>query len=43
LNQTRAVIAVMILIIAIAYVVDGVVFKSKEQGARFAARLTPST
>jgi NitT/TauT family transport system permease protein len=43
LNDMSAVIAVMILIIAIGYVVDGVVFKSME--SRFAAQvgIDPST
>jgi NitT/TauT family transport system permease protein len=43
LNDMSAVIAVMILIIAIGYVVDGVVFKSMERHLQSRWGLTPST
>jgi NitT/TauT family transport system permease protein len=43
LNDMSAVIAVMILIIAIGYVVDGVVFKSMERRLQQRWGLTPST
>ena len=43
LNDMSAVIAVMILIIAIGYVVDGVVFKSMERHLQNKWGLTPST
>ena len=43
LNDMSAVIAVMILIIAIGYVVDGVVFKSMEHRLQQRWGLTPST
>jgi NitT/TauT family transport system permease protein len=43
LNDMSAVIAVMILIIAIGYVVDGVVFKSMERRLQHKWGLTPST
>jgi NitT/TauT family transport system permease protein len=43
LNDMSAVIAVMILIIAIGYVVDGVVFKSMERHLQHKWGLTPST
>ena len=43
LNDMSAVIAVMILIIAIGYVVDGIVFKSMERHLQHRWGLTPST
>lgn len=43
LNDTSAVIAVMILIIAIGYVMDGVVFKSMERHLQHKWGLMPST
>jgi NitT/TauT family transport system permease protein len=43
LNDMSAVMAVMILIIAIGYVVDGVVFKSMERHLQRRWGLTPST
>jgi NitT/TauT family transport system permease protein len=43
LNDMSAVIAVMILIIAIGYIVDGVVFKSMERHLQHKWGLTPST
>src|SRR6266403_3032629 len=43
LNDMSAVLAVMILIIAIGYVVDGVVFKSMERHFQHKWGLTPST
>jgi NitT/TauT family transport system permease protein len=43
LNDMSAVIAVMILIIALGYVVDGVVFKSMERHLQRRWGLTPST
>ena len=43
LNDMSAVIAVMILIIAIGYVVDGLVFKSMERHLQHKWGLTPST
>jgi NitT/TauT family transport system permease protein len=43
LNDMSAVIAVMILIVAIGYVVDGVVFKSMERHLQHKWGLTPST
>src|SRR5260370_11274072 len=42
-SNMNAVIAVMILIIAIGYVVDGVVFKSMERHLQHKCGLTPST
>src|SRR5437588_10681484 len=41
-NNTNAVIAVMILIIAIGYVVDGVIFKSMERRLQHKWGLTPA-
>ena len=43
LNDMSAVIAVMILIIAIGYVVDGVVFKGMERHLQNKRGLTAST
>jgi NitT/TauT family transport system permease protein len=43
LNDMSAVIAVMILIIALGYVVDGIVFKSMERHLQRRWGLTPST
>jgi len=43
LNDMSAVIAVMILIIAIGYLVDGIVFKSMERHLQHRWGLTPST
>jgi NitT/TauT family transport system permease protein len=43
LNDRSAVIAVMILIIAIGYVMDGVVFKSMERHLQHKWGLMPST
>jgi NitT/TauT family transport system permease protein len=43
LNDMSAVIAVMILIVAIGYVVDGVVFKSMERYLQHKWGLTPAT
>ncbi len=43
LNDMSAVIAVMILIIAIGYVVDGLVFKSMERHLHHKWGLTAST
>jgi NitT/TauT family transport system permease protein len=43
LNDMSAVIAVMILIIALGYVVDGVVFKSMERHLQRRWGLTSST
>jgi NitT/TauT family transport system permease protein len=43
LNDMSAVIAVMILIVAIGYVVDGIVFKSIERHLQHKWGLTPST
>ena len=42
-NNTNAVIAVMILIIAIGYIVDGVIFKSMERRLQHKWGLTPAT
>jgi len=43
LNDMSAVIAVMVLIIAIGYVVDGVVFKGVERRLQHKWGLTPAT
>jgi len=43
LNDMSAVIAVMILIIAIGYIVDGVVFKGVERRLQHKWGLTPAT
>ena len=43
LNNTSAVLAVMVLIIAIGYVVDGIVFKSMERHLQHKWGLTPAT
>jgi len=43
LNNTSAVLAVMVLIIAIGYIVDGIVFKSMERHLQQKWGLTPAT